>query len=348
MNLYYYALQLSKVFNKHCDIVSYINVIKSTRDQLFVNPQEIIDFNGGTNEKANKFVQIQNLIKNNTANITKIVRKRRPSDVYESVNSLIMDLNLTDHSFNDGNNLIIDFKKLIEAHTDAYSERSPKCVLDFGKICERISISLNDLLERCEFIINNFEENSNIIPDNYAKLALSTDQDIPLLSDFSKVLGNIEDLYNFVCLINKIDYKNNMLIVNHISTGSWLTDLVGAEQAIKSIESLLKSFGNFIRDVITGKIKFEQFEYEVRKNELYIELIKKAKIAGIDNPELGLLKGLQPLVKNFEIDTTFLEINGEDVLDLRDHEKITVLEKKSKRLEIIEQVKQISETCSIV
>lgn len=343
MNLYYYSLQISKVLNQNNSIIVYFNEIKEAKRHIFINPQEIVDLKSDNQGKVNKFNALQTSVLSGTNIVSKIVNKVRPSEIYRSINSLILDLNSVDHSYNDENGLIIDLKKLVEIHTDAYSEKTSRYVLMFIEICERVAISINDIRERSDYIIKSFDESSKPFPESYFKLSIKTDQDIPLLEDFSSVLKNIDDLYNFICLIYKIDNKTNKLMINHISTGSWLTELTGVEPVIKCIESLIKSFGNFIRDFVTGKISYEKFENEFKKNMLALELIEKAREVGISNPEIGLIKGFKPLILNFKTDTTYLEINNEEVLNLQEHEKITILERKSKRIEIVEQVKQLTE-----
>src|SRR5690606_32877650 len=114
-------------------------------------------------------------------------------------------------------------------------------------------------------------------PINYTYLRIGTDQDIPLIEDFIVVFKSLEELYDFICYLYKLDSDINPIILNQISTGSWFTELLGVKQVIVSIENLLKGIGEFIRDLITGKISREQFENECKKAEAFINLISVAK-----------------------------------------------------------------------
>ncbi|MGK0413896.1 MAG: hypothetical protein ACJA1B_002112 [Polaribacter sp.] len=63
-----------------------------------------------------------------------------------------------------------------------------------------------------------------------------------------------------------------------------------------------------------------------------------AKKNGINNAELGIFKELNPFVENFKSDTTVIEINEEEILKLKEIERLTLLNRQSKRENLIETI----------
>lgn len=102
---------------------------------------------------------------------------------------------------------------------------------------------------------------------------------------------------------------------------------------------LKEYLGLFIRDYITGKINREQFENECKKAEAFIHLMKLAKKNGIDNAQVGIFKNLNPLVENFKNETTTdIKINEVEILKLRRYDKLTLLDKKNKRQQLLDKI----------
>jgi hypothetical protein len=63
-----------------------------------------------------------------------------------------------------------------------------------------------------------------------------------------------------------------------------------------------------------------------------------AKKNGINNAELGIFKELNPFVENFKSDTTVIEINEEEILKLKEIERLTLLNRQSKRENLFETI----------
>lgn len=337
-NLYYYSKQFITLLEKHKELLQILYSITEISNDFSVNQEEILNVPNNQGRQVSALTKQQNDIRENNDKILKTVRSIRPNRIYDITNSLIQDLNLFDLEFNDDNSLIIGLKEFPEKHTDAYSEKQARQIFEVSDCCQNITKSFDKIKVKSLFIIEEFEKKPKTSPDDYFSLKIGSDQDIPLIENFVVVFKGIDDLYNFICYIYKIDSKVNQLLVNHIATGSWYTELLGIKQVVISIENLLKGIGTLIRDLITGKIDREKFENKCKKAEAFIELVAKAKEHGIDNAELGLLKKLSPLVDNFCCDTTAIDIGNEEILKLRKNEKLTLIERKSERASLVEKI----------
>jgi hypothetical protein len=337
-NFYYYSKQFIGLLEKHKELFDFVFSINEKRNKFIIKPQEILNVSSNQGQQAAALVRMQQNVQNVNNEILTIIRTKRPNSIYDLINSFIQELNLFDTSYNDENSLIKEFKLFPEKHTDAYSEKQASNIFEVTELCYGIAQTINDVKEKSLFIIDEFDKSSKKLPIDYITLKIGTDQDIPLIEDFVIMLKSLEDLYNFICYIHKIDSEINHLIINQISTGSWYTELFGIKQVVISIENLLKGIGTFIRDYITGKIDREKFENECKKAEEFIHLISIAKKHGIDNAELGIFKNLRPLVDNFNKDTTVIDIDGEEILKLRKNEKLTLVERKSERTKLLEKI----------
>lgn len=337
-NFYFYSKQFLKVLEKHEELLKLIYSITNKRNSFVVKPQDVLKVPRNQAQQAAALVRLQQSISNINNEILQLIRSKRPNNIYDLVNSFIQDLNLFDTSYNDDNSLIKELKDFPDKHTDAYSEKQAHQIFEVTEICYKITQSFNDVKEKSLFIIEEFNKSKKASPRNYTQLRIGTDQDIPLIEDFILVFKSLEDLYNFVCYVHKIDEKVNHLILNQISTGSWYIELLGIKQVVVSIENLLKGIGGFIRDLITGKIDRERFENECKKVDAFINLMSIAKEHGIDNAELGVFKHLNPLIDNFCKGTTVLDINDEEILKLKKTEKLTLIERQSKRANLLEKI----------
>ena len=328
------------MLKKHHNIVSYIALISSKKESFLVNPQTILNVPlGNPSQTANELSRLNQQITNINNEILKITRFKRPNEIYNLVNSIITDLNLFDRTYSDDNNLIVQLKDFPEKHTDAYSDKQADQIFKLADVSEKIIQSLNDLEQKSEFIISEFDKSHKASPKNYSDLRIGTDQDVPMISDFTSILNSIQDLYDFVCYVYKVDQQKNPLILNHIGTGSWYTEILGIKQVVITIENLLKDFGSLLRDLLNGTISREKFENECKKAEAFIELMAVAKMNEIDNAELGVFKPLKQLVDSFSSETTAIFINDEEILKLKELEKLTLLERKTKRTELLENIK---------
>lgn len=339
MNHFYFnSKQLLKILDDNKELLDLIFSINHLRNNYIINPQDIINVGSNNAQQVQAILNFQNSIKIQNGKILEVVRSQRPNKIYELMNSFITDLNLFDPSYNDDNKLIKELKEFPEKHTDAYSEKQASQIFAIIESSHKIVQSINDLKDKSEYIIQEFDKQTKNSPSNYSELRIGTDQDIPLIEDFIIIFKSLEDLYNFICYLYKIDSEKNHIILNQVSTGSWYTELLGINQVVISIENLLKGIGGFIRDLITGKISREKFENECKKAEAFINLIAVAKKNGIDNAELGIFKQLNPLVNNFIKDTTVIEINDQEILKLRKTEKLTLLERRSERANLLEKI----------
>lgn len=338
-NFYYYSKQLIKILKDNHELLDLIFSIEKQRSNYLLNPQEIVNIGTNSAQQANGMSRLQASINQKNNEILEIVRLRRPNNVYDLTNKFLSDLNLFDQAFNDENELVKQLKEFPEKHTDAYSEKQSDHIFNLVENSSKIVQSINVSKNRAEYIIAEFSKVSKKSPVDYQAFRIGTDQDIPIVGDFISIFNSLEELYNFISYLHKIDTQKKPLILNHISTGSWYSELLGAKQVILSLENLLKGIGLFIRDYITGKIEREQFENECKKAEAFIQLIKVAEENGIDNAQLGVFKKLNPLISNFKTETTtMIEINDEEILKLRKLDKLTLLEKKNKRQELLEKI----------
>lgn len=338
-NFYFHSKQFLKIVKKNKEILELFSSIEELRNIYSINPQAIIDIGTNSSERSLGMGQLQNTIKSNNNKILKVVRSKRPNLVYDLVKSLIIDLNLFDSTYNDNNELVKLLKQFPELHTDAYSEKQSKYIFDIIENSSGIKQLMRDAIGKASYIVDEYNKSAKGSPIDYLPLRIGTDQDVSQVDDFVLIFKSIEEIYNFVCYLHKIDAKDKPLIINHLQTGSWYSELLGIKQVVISIENLLKGIGGFIRDYITGKISREKFENECKKAESFMHLLSVAKKNGIDNAELGVFKELSPLIENFKNDTTtIIEINEVEILMLRKTEKLTLLAKKRKRDNLLEKI----------
>lgn len=338
-NFYYYSKQIIKIFTENNELLNLISSIEKQRSVYIINPQELIDIGANSTLQVNGMNRLQASIKEKNAEILEIIRSERPNKVYDLVNNFLSELNLFDKSFNNENELVKLLKEFPEKHTDAYSEKLSNHIFSLVENSSKITQSINESKNRAEYVIDEFSKSSKKAPSDYETFRIGTDQDIPLVDDFVSIFKNLEDIYNFISYLHKIDIDSKPLILNHISTGSWYSELLGIKQVVLSLESLLKGIGLFIRDYITGKIEREQFENECIKAESFLRLMKIAEENGIKNAQLGIFKKLNPLIENFKNETTtVIEINEEEILKLRKLEKLTLLDRKNKRQQLLEKI----------
>ncbi|MEE1963747.1 hypothetical protein V1387_13705 [Allomuricauda taeanensis] len=338
-SFYFYSKQFLKILERNNEILDLIFSIDNLRTTYIINPQEIIDVGTNNTSQVNGMARLQSSIKQKNIKVLEVVRSMRPNEVYKLINSLISDLNLFDSAFNDDDNLIVSLKEFPDKHTDAYSEKQASHIFALIENTDRIAKSIKALKSRALYIVQKSEESDKKSPIDYLPLRIGADQDVPLIEDFVSIFTDLEALYNFICFLHKIDSEKKPLIVNQISTGSWYTELLGIKQTIISIENLLKGIGSFIRDYITGKIDREKFENECKKAEAFIYLMKIAEENGIKNAELGVFKKLNPFIDNLKKDTTtIVEVNEEEILKLRRLDKLTLLDNKKKRQNLLENI----------
>jgi len=338
-HFYFYSKQLLKIFEKHKELLGLISSIDELRNSYIINPQDIVNVANDQNSQYRGMANLKNKINTKNQEILKVVRSKRPNKVYELVNSFITDLNIFDESYNDDNSLIKLLKEYPEMHTDAYSEKQAKQIFDIIENSSLIYQAIKNAEEKASYIIDELNKSKKKKPIDYLPLTIGTDQDVPLIEDFVLIFKKIEDLYNFICYIHKIDNETNPLLINQVSTGSWYSELLGIKQVVISTENLLKGIGDFIRDYITGKISREKFENNCKKAEAFINLMVIAKKNGIDNAELGVFRELNPFIENFKSDTTVIEINEEEILKMKKTEKLTLLDRQSKRENLIEGIR---------
>lgn len=336
---YFYSKQLIKLLDKNKEILEFINSVEEFRDQYIIKPQRIIDISNKSNNSATAMNILRNEINSKNREVLQVVRSIRPNKVYELINKLIIDLNLFDKSYNDENSLIESLKHFPELHTDAYSEKAANEIFELLDSSSRIIQSIKEAERKAKFILEYNTTSNKSIPLNYHPLRIGTDQDVPLIDEFILIFRQIEDLYNFVCYLYKIDKEDNPLIINHISTGSWYTELLGVKQVVISIENLLKGIGQFIRDMVTGKIQREKFQNKCLEAESFLRLLKIAEENGIKNPEVGLFKHLNPFVESLKEEITVLEINDQEILKIRKTERLTLSKRKTTRDSLVEKIR---------
>jgi hypothetical protein len=346
-HFYFYSKQILKIIEKHKEIIELISSIDKLRNSYIINPQDIINVSNDTSAQSQAMARLKNTINSKNKEILEVVRKKRPNKVYELVNSFITDLNLFDKSYNDNNSLIKLLKEFPEKHTDAYSEKQSKQVYDIIENSSLIFQLINNAKEKALYILEELNKSQKKSPIDYLPLRIGTDQDVPLVGDFILIFKKIEGLYNFICYIHKIDNESKPLLINQVSTGSWYSELLGIKQVVICLENLLKGIGGFIRDYITGKISREKFENDCKKAEAFINLMVIAKQNGIDNAQLGVFKELNPFVENFKSDTTVIEINEEEILKIKKTDKLTLLDRQSKRESIRLSIEEGKETKAV-
>jgi len=337
-HFYFYSKQFLKIIENHKELLELITSIDDLRNSYIINPQDIVNVPGDLNSQSNGMSNLKNKINKSNKEILGVVRSKRPNMVYNLTNSFITDLNLFDKSYNDNNKLIKLLKEFPEKHTDAYSEKEAKHIFDIIEISTKITHSIKDAKEKAVYIVEEFNKSEKKSPVGYLPLRIGTDQDVPLIEDFILIFKKIEGLYSFICYIHKIDKESKPLLINQVSTGSWYSELLGIKQVVISIENLLKGIGIFIRDYITGKLSREQFENDCKKAEAFINLMALAKKNGIDNAQLGVFKELNPFIESFKSDTTIIEINEEEILKIKKTDKLTLLDRKSKRDNLLENI----------
>lgn len=336
--LYLYSRNLLNVIGKNSELVEFLKKISETGVGFKINPQDILNLNSNPSTDYPIIKTIKNKVKNNNDLVLQIVRSIRPNNLFEMTNKFIYDLNVFDHSFNDDNSFIKLLKEFLEVHTDVYSEKLANQIFYIVSLSQKCNQSINDIVDKAEYIVEENKNNTHELPNDYTTIRIASDQDVPLIQDFISIFNNIENLYNFICLIYKLDKDGKPLIINQVNTGSWSLEFSGINQTIVTIENLLKGIGIFIRDFITGKLSREKFENECMKAEAFISLLKIAKENGIDNAELKVFKHLNSFVENLKGDTTVIEVNDEEILKLRETDKLTLIEKGNKRKKLLKEI----------
>ncbi len=345
MNLYYYSKHMLTIFNNNNELINYFKELSLCQETLIINPKDIANLPAGGTELSESVNEIRNEINDDLKKTLSIIRKNKPLNVMSLISNFIVELMASDDTFGSDNNFIEKLSEFIKLHTDAYSDETLPHVYKLTKLSSKLYQSISSYIEHFEFIVESNEKNFDSIPSTHNIISINSDQKTYYISEFVNIFTSIEKLYEYICFIYQIDAEkpNNKLLINDIHTGSWATDLLGIKQVVITIENLLKGIGVFLRDLITGQISKEMYLNKCEQMSAYMDLVKKAKEIGIDNPEVGLLKCLKPFGEIAEKGMTTLEVNGEDVLNLSAYEKLIIKIIKLDLEKLIESATQIEQ-----
>jgi len=324
LGVFNFSINFKTVIDKHEGLLEYIKHISSLEDELTTSPIFFYDMKkADSNKKLGQLSLLGKTLIKKTDETMQYIRSKRPAEVYEGLTNLITDLMQFDNDmFNDNNELIIHFRSVVDLHTDAYSERHHIDVYKMIKKCNEIVLILDKLLSNVDFVIQDWNRIEIFIPENYTIFSIFSNRKNYDLSEYLKIIKNLNELYSLICMMLKIDAEKNKLLIKKIETGSFFSQLFGETEVIKSIKEILIGLGTFIRDLVTGKIKKEKFENRCSEISSYMDLVEKAKKNTCDPTiEKALNKKLLDLIEPISEDSTELYIDNIEIIGLAQTEQ---------------------------
>lgn len=252
----------------------------------------------------------------------KSIREYKPRIIVTELNELKDELNKAKilngklNSFLDE-----DIQKLIDYHTDAYSEK------DFREIFTFVSFTSHfvEKLDKVKFISEIFLENLKLepltIPKNNLLFEIQIVSELDNLKNFSFFILFLDKFYQDLCRSFELHYEDFPLSIIKIESGSIWTKLFGNENIINLIKDFIFGIGGYIRDLQTGQIKKEQFKNKIEQAGLVLDLIKKAYEIGVKKDKKVLLEktfgqAIDNISKSLPESTTEIIIDDTKLLNL--------------------------------
>ena len=322
-----YSDRVLETVHQQNDLIEFLSNIASFNQKyidLYKQLRKAYTNNASTTQQkiSSVIVQIQNQDKSTLS----YIRKIRPFDFFTKLQSLIIglqEIKIFGKELNDFLNT--EVKKLIDLHTDAYSERNFDEIFSFVSYCNPFITKL----ERFEFTANVFIDNLQLepvsIPEENEIIEIQIISQDNNLEIFTSFLSFIDEFYQNLCKAFNIHYSDSPLSIIKVESGSIWSKLFGKSELIKLIRDLIFAIGNYIRDLQTGKISREKFENDAKKADSVLKLIDKANKVGVKEENKLLLErafnhAILGMSKSLPKTTTEILINEKPILKLETNE----------------------------
>lgn len=211
------------------------------------------------------------------------IRRLKPRQFIKYVNDLKSELlevgifNLT-FSEDDSNDI---FEQLIDAHTEAYSEKGYRQIFEFAKLSTKFLKITSQIFFTAGIFISKLQLEPEEIPANNQIFEIQIISSKDTLHNFSQFLAFIDILYRDLSKVFSIHIEDYPLTIIKVESGSIWTKLVGHSGLIQLIKDLIFGLAGYLRDLQTGQIDYEKFENNIKKSDLLLDLAIKAKENGL-------------------------------------------------------------------
>lgn len=304
---------------------TYIDFYKKLRNSYKVNDMKT---------SYQSMHELVNQIKKQDSQTLSEIRKYRPFDLFTQLQSLINGLKQIDIFGEDLDNFLNeDIQKLIDLHTDAYSEKSFDEIFSFVSYCNPFVTKLNRYVYTAEVFKANMQLELETIPEKNKIVDIQIVNKQNDIESFSKFLFFIDNIYQDMCKAYVIHYNDFPLNIIKIESGSIWAKLFGHESLVQLIRDLIFGLAGYIRDLQSGKIDRERFENSIKKADLVLDLIGKGKEYGLSSENQGQLekiftKAINNLSNALPKNTTEIIIDEEPLLNLSKKEQKAIEGKK--------------------
>jgi len=329
------ALQVNEAYRASMRVIDYLFFIGSFKDKYIEMLKEFLNSYDRTSAQITfkKLSPIFDQISNLNKSILNEIRRYKPADLIDQIRILNDGLKMAKISFED-NITVNDTRKLINLHTNAYSEKGFDDILSFISYCKYYTKKIHQIFFTSSTFLNNLELESKSIPKDNQVIEIQIISQEYSLRNFASLLSYIDDLYQDLCKAFPIHYEDFPLNVIKVESGSIWAKLFGKFDLIQLIKDLIVGLANYIRDLQTGKIDLEKFENKVKKAELVIELKAKAKECGMDKKNEVLLEkifenAILNFAKRIPKTTTEIFLDDEPILKLNETETKAIEGKRS-------------------
>lgn len=327
---------LNSLIEKSSSVFDYLETISSFKIIFFEMSIKFRNSLDRTNSSKthNNVNELVNLSIKHEKECLDQIREIRPREFITILNDLKRSLKhilIFDDKFKEDLSDEIDI--LIDLHTDAYSERNFEQIFAFSNLC----FHFLERFGKIKFSAKIFKENLILdyptISSNNSIIDIQILSEIEDLEKFYSFLKLLDKLYKDLCKTIDIQYNDYPLNIIKIESGSIWSKVFGNSKVIELIKDLLFGLANYIRDLQTGKIKRKQFENEIEKANLLLDLTKKAKESGMVEKNIKLLEktfnqALIGVSKSLPESTTEIIINDKTLLNLSKKETKLISEKK--------------------
>jgi len=315
--------------NKHKDLIDFLNRVASYND-AYINFYKLLRKSFVPNDSGatyNKMNELNSQIKSQDNKTLSVIRQYRPFDLFTQLQSLITGLKQIE-IFGEDLDIFLnnDIQKLINLHTDAYSEKNFDEIFSFVSYCNPFVTKLNRYVYTAYVFKSGLKMEIEAIPEKNRIVDIQIISNLNDLESFSLFLRFIDSLYHDLCKSYVVHYNDFPLNIIKVESGSIWAKLLGHESIVQLIKDLIFGLANYIRDLQTGKIDREKFENQVKKADLVLDLIGKGKEYGLGSDNQVLLEkifeqAIQNFYKALPKNTTEIIIDEEMLLNLSQSEQ---------------------------
>lgn len=287
-----HATKILKIVEKHRELFQFIEKIasfESTYNDYYKQLRK--SYNSNASVSNQQMTPIINQLRKQDGQTLTEIRKYRPFDLFSNLSSLISELNEIEIFYKDLEGFLeSDIQKLINLHTDAYSERNFHEIYSFVSYCNIFLAKIEKFTYVSEVSIRNLKLEPKEVPPKNQIIEIIIVSQLNDLEKFSSFLSFIDVLYQDLCKASAIHYNDYPLNIIKIESGSIWTKLFGQQDLIQLIKDLIMGLCSYVRDLQTGKINREIFENKVKKADLVADLILKANEIGVADDKKVLLE----------------------------------------------------------